>query len=397
LIVFEAAPFAATLACAGGGLLAIYLRLGREFDRSTSLLTVLLTATATPLWHALANPSFIDVAVFAGLAIIANVPARDRFRDWRGAGVIVAVLLVPLITPDVTSTPTLFTAGNGFLALTPVTYIAVIGMVIGARRWPLELIALLLALAVWPLLNTALVPAAALLAPGLAVLIDFARRRPFVAVAPLVLGAVLWNYWLMVQYTAGTVPKDAPISFAAMVRQQADVHTREPYVYPFAFPGNLLAAWREGIPLSRYDLLSGEPLSDRFEVRFDSAGDRFLLDGWGPRGSTSVGAFRPVIGRQASIVMPIQTDARGLEITILISSREAAAGATPTTMRVEINDQHVGDISINTATPTPSEARVHLRAEDVGRIIRAGYNRLTLVPSEPNRVAVYRVRLAPAA
>ena len=79
--------------------------------------------------------------------------------------------------------------------------------------------------------------ALAVVAPGLATVIEFARARPLVAALPLIAGAVLWNYWLMVQYTVGLLPKDEPVSFAAMVRQQADVHTRSPYVYPFAYAG----------------------------------------------------------------------------------------------------------------------------------------------------------------
>ena len=36
--------------------------------------------------------------------------------------------------------------------------------------------------------------------------------------------------------------------------------TRPPYFYPFSFPANVWFAWREGLPVDRYDLLAGEPI-----------------------------------------------------------------------------------------------------------------------------------------
>ena len=94
-----------------------------------------------------------------------------------------------------------------------------------------------------------------LLAPGLALAIDGVVRRPLVALAPLVVAALWWNHLLMAQYTVGLLPKDEPVSFGRLVQQQADLHTRSPYVYPFAFPANVWFAWREGLPVDKYDLL----------------------------------------------------------------------------------------------------------------------------------------------
>src|SRR5690606_36747631 len=97
-----------------------------------------------------------------------------------------------------------------------------------------------------------------MLAPGVALVIEFAVRRPLLVVAPLVAAALWWNHLLMVQYAAGMVPKDAPVPFAQIVRQQAELHTESPYFYPFAFPANVWFAWREGLPVGKYDVLSSE-------------------------------------------------------------------------------------------------------------------------------------------
>ena len=87
-----------------------------------------------------------------------------------------------------------------------------------------------------------------MLAPGLALVIEFVLRRPLLALAPALAGAIWWNHLLMVQYTAGMLPKDEPVSFGRIVRQQAELQTRSPYWYPFAFPANVWFAWRERCP-----------------------------------------------------------------------------------------------------------------------------------------------------
>ena len=116
-------------------------------------------------------------------------------------------------------------------------------------------------------------------------------RRPHVAARrSCAAAAIAWNYGLMVQYTAGMVPKDEPVSFGRVVRQQAELLTRPPYLYPFAFPANVWFAWREGLPVDRYDLLGGEPITADVDIALDARGERFLLDGWEAPGGDEWGA-----------------------------------------------------------------------------------------------------------
>ena len=152
---------------------------------------------------------------------------------------------------------------------------------------------------------------------------------------------------------------------------------------------SLLAAWREGIPLSRYDLLTGESAREHFELRLDRSGDRFLLDGWGPLGSTRSGSFRLLDGLRATAVFPFRHGGGDVDIALL------AAADVPTEADVLVNGNAVGELQI--ATGAPTELRLRIAAADVGRILRAGYNRLTIVTPGSRRIAIYRLRIAPAA
>jgi hypothetical protein len=392
--VGESAALVGTTAFAAGGLLLAYHRLRRDFDRIDSFLTVVLVAGATPLLHAIAEARLSDTGFFAALALSTLlVTTRVRRQAARIAVLVAITIVVPLIAPNTTTRPTLFTASNGFLALTPAVYAAVVGLAATARVNPAECAAMLIALVLWPFAPTSLVPSLVFVAPGLAAAIRWVRQRPLVAAAPLVVTAIVWNYWLMVQFTAGTIPKDAPVSFAAMVRQQADVHTRPPYVYPFAFPGNVISAWREGIPVQRYDLLSAEPQRDSFDLLMDRGADRFLLDGWGPLGGSAVGPYRVVVATRADVLMPLRPEPRDQDIVVVATLGDRGvefAGAA-----VVVNGEHVGTFRIGAGLP--SEARLRIAAADVGHILRAGYNRLSIVPSGPARIAIHRVRIAPSA
>ncbi len=167
---------------------------------------------------------------------------------------------------------TLFSSWHGLFSWTPIVYVAALGTVAYLRRewrWAAAgLVVLVLTAWIngatqdwaggWSFGGRRFTTVLVLLAPGLALVIEGAVRRPLLALAPLVVAALWWNHLLMVQYTAGLLPKDEPVSFGRLVRQQADLHTRAPYAYPFAFPANVWFAWREGVPVDKYDLLSPE-------------------------------------------------------------------------------------------------------------------------------------------
>ena len=189
---------------------------------------------------------------------------------------------------------TLFSSWHGFLSWSPVAYLAVIGTVAYLRRewrWAAATLAILFLTAWvngatqdwaggWSFGGRRFCSALVMLAPGLAMLVQFVLARPLVALAPLVVAALWWNHLLMVQYAAGMLPKDEPVAFGRIVRQQAELQTRAPYWYPFAFPANVWFAWREGVPVDKYDVLSPETPGPSFSLTFDCRAERFLLNGW---------------------------------------------------------------------------------------------------------------------
>lgn len=385
----EAWQFAASGLLTAGGLAALFLRLRSEFDLPETLLTLALLTGATPLLHTLVAGDVGSAALFSTVATM--VCTARRLPGTAQAGTLTAViLLLPVMARDQIVAPTLFSARDGFLSLAPMVYVAVIGVLARARHDTAECAALVLALVIWPRWHTALVPAVALLAGGLAAVVSLARRRPMIAAAPLLTGAIVWNYWLMVQYTAGTIPKDAPVSFAAMVRQQADVHTRAPYIYPFAFPGNLLAAWRNGIPLHQYDALSAEPWREHFDLQIDRNADRFLAGGWGAFGSNAAGTFRMVSGRATAIV-PLRPTGATYEVAVSAAARGQDGHGR---IQIEVGDRVIGSAQVPRGNTT--YVRFSVSAADVGGVFRAGYNRIAIVSSGPAPLAVYRLRVAPA-
>ncbi len=391
----------------GAGLLAINERLRVEFGRTLACLSSLVVFAATSLFFFMVPaPAPRLTAGFAVVAIVGTAVHRlTHGGSWPrlAAGVAVIVItagaaaLVAIggrsADDRVSWGGALFSASHGFLSLTPVAYIATAATIAYLRRNPAWAASALvsLGLCAWvasgshaqPWSSTML-PALAPLAPGLAFLIEYARKRPLMAVAPLVVAALLWNYLLMVQYAVGALPKDEPVSFAAMVRQQADVHTRTAYVYPFAFPMNVWFAWREGLPTDRYDLLAAEPLASSLDLALDRTADRFLLDGWDAPGADDAGPSWWMASPRASIALPLALPPeRDVAITIISRTRYEEP-VVEAELGVEVNGHEVGRF-VSAAT-APSSATFRLPADVARRTLRAGYNRLTFVNHGVRRV-----------
>ena len=357
-----------------------------------ALLSTVLCIAGTPLLFAVRRGDWADVLQFAMVAALLFESARVQSNAIRSAAWGSAAL-VPLVSRAVSGAElqSLFGA-DGFFSLTPTTYVALIGTVAYARRSLYWAVASLSLLVLWSATGSDLLALIAPLAPGLALAIDWVRRKPLVAGAPLVALAVGWNYWLMVQYTAGMIPKDAPVSFAAMVRQQADVHTRPPYIYPLAFPANVLFAWWEGVPIERYEVLAAEPRRNRFELLIDRGAERFLLDGWGPPGANETGPFRWLDAPSAALTFPLQPSRDAMTVEVLITAR-GDAPSTTSELTFVLNGHSIGRAHVSPAAAT--NARLPIGGPDVGRVLRAGYNRLSIVTAGPHRIAIHRVRIVP--
>lgn len=284
---------------------------------------------------------------------------------------------------------TLFSSWHGFFSWTPVAYVAALGTVAYLRReWRWATAALVvLFLTAW--VNGATQDWAAgwsfggrrfssvlvLLAPGLALVIDAAVKRPLVILAPIVAGALWWNHLLMVQYTSGMLPKDEPVAFSRLVRQQGDVATRAPFAYPFAFPANAWFAWRHDLPIDKYDVLSPEAFGPSFATRFDRSVEKFLLDGWEAPTGDEWGSAWWIRDSPATLAVPIALPPGRVAITIRTRTRldEPVVQAA---LALDVNGRQVGQFAAG--VPEPATATITVPAEVAARIMRTGFNRLSI-------------------
>ncbi len=282
---------------------------------------------------------------------------------------------------------TLFSSWHGFLSWTPVAYIAVLGTVAYVRRqwqWAVSALAILFLTAWvngatqdwaggWSFGGRRFTSVLAMLAPGLALVIEFVVRRPLVAVAPLLAGALWWNHLLMVQYTAGMLPKDEPVPFARLVRQQAELQTRPPYFYPFAFPANAWFAWREGLPLGKYDVLSSESAGPSIALTFDRSVEKYLLDGWDAPGGDDWGPAWWIGRNPASLAVPLDLRPGNVRITVRSRTRydEPVMRAS---MALDVNGHEVG--RFDAGVPDADTAVIDVPAAAAARIFRRGFNQV---------------------
>jgi hypothetical protein len=284
---------------------------------------------------------------------------------------------------------TLFSSWHGFLSWTPVAYIAVLGTFFYVRRdwrWAVSALVVLFLTAWvngstqdwaggWSFGGRRFSSALVMLAPGLALTLEFLVRRPFVILTPLIVGALWWNYLLMVQYTAGMLPKDEPVSFGRIVRQQAELHTRAPYWYPFAFPANVWFAWREGLPVDKYDVLSPEIPRASIDLTFDRTVEKYLLSGWDVPGGDDWGPAWWIGGTPAELAVPLAPQGGPLRLVVKSRTRfeEPPVRAS---LALDINGVEVW--RFDAGVPDASLATIDVPAGTARRVLRHGFNRLGL-------------------
>jgi hypothetical protein len=388
------------------GLAAVLERLRGEFAFALSIIATLLVFGATPLfWYTVYEPSAALTGCFAATSILLlaarrvlppGAPHTQRFAAVLGAAAVPTIVLVVMRSGAPSDHPigwvdTLFSSSHGVLSWNPVLYLAFVGMLAYGSRDRGSAVAAVAALGILaPLIawrsngvafgGAPFIAMAATLAPGLALLLDALRMRPAAGIAGLVTVALVWNYLLMVQYTIGLVPKNEPVSFARVVRQQAEVQTQPPFFYPFAFPANVWFAWREGLPVDRYDLLAIEPRRDAVDLALDRQADRFLLDGWDAPGNEEWGSVWWIGSRRATLTLPLALPRdRETRITLVTRTRveEPTFRAMEAEVGLEVNGTEIGRFIAPTSSP--GEAAFTIPAAASGRTWRDGFNRLTFV------------------
>jgi hypothetical protein len=230
----------------------------------------------------------------------------------------------------------------------------------------------------------------AVLAPGLALVVDALVRRPMIAMSVLAAGTIVWHQLLVAQRISGLIAHEDPPPFDRIVRQQAALATQEPFVYPFAFPANAWFAWRTGLPIHRYDLLGPESLLPSIDLTMNAAAAKYLLAGWGDAGSDPFGPLRWISPGGAELVLPIEPPERhGMLLHIRARTRSVPNVPAPE-LTLRVNGHAAG--TLTAPMERPLDATFELPPEVVSR----GFNRIVL-HSAPGSlpVAMYRIALEP--
>jgi hypothetical protein len=216
-----------------------------------------------------------------------------------------------------------------------------------------------------------------LLAPGLALIAHGLMARPIHAIAIVAIAAIGWNYALMAQYRGGAIPRTEAVSFADMMQRQAELFTKPPFFYPFAFPANVLFAWRTGLPIDRYDLLAPETLRHELDLVLGGNAGRFFLEGWGVPTTAEGGAAWWTAGSPATLVLPLRlAGSRPVRVEVESRARLIEPVRRPT-ITVMINNRAIGSF---VADPDKPSIATLSSSRDAWI---DGFNRVSFVAEEP--------------
>jgi hypothetical protein len=307
----------------------------------------------------------------------------------------------------------LFSSRHGLLTWTPFVWVALLGTIAYTRRRPLWAIPALIAFAAlvwtngsahdwaggWAFGGRRFTSVLAAFAPGVGLAVLAAYRRPLLVIAPAAAAIVGWNALLMTQYQRGLLPRDETVRFDTLVRQQAELVTRAPFFYPFAFPANVWFAWREGLPIDRYDLLGSEPLRAEMYLPLNDWGERFLLDGWQNGAGDEYGSRHYLVAPSGTILVPLDVPGDQAFAIDLEARADGEPRGAETRLDLSVNGRSFGDLRLEIGAAKPS--RRAFVAPAGAKIWRRGYNRVTITrPTDAapaTRFLVYALRVGAAA
>jgi hypothetical protein len=301
----------------------------------------------------------------------------------------------------------LFSSWYGLFTWTPLAYLAVIGMAFYAARQPyLGTAGAIVFLGTWLANGLAhdwhgswafgarrFVSALVVLAPGLALALEFFFRRPMIVASALVTAAIAWHAALMVQFHTHVIPRETAVRFDTLLREPANWWIpRLARFYPFAFPHNLWFAMTQGLPLERYDQLGYEPFSSRYRLVMDVGSDRYLLEGWSEESLGEGGLeHRTVNGPAATMVLPVRP-LEGRPVRLEVEGYVTTADGAPAVIDIEVNDQPVGSIELEHNMTTRA---ILVPADLVGKVWRTGLNRIRLLRRGEGALAIHAITAEP--
>jgi len=380
------ALFAASPALVALVLLDHVLR--RRVAEGVAFWTLVLAVYGTELYPLLAHaPDARRTTAFLMGTLALLVFGRTATRRLAFAALIVAGLA--LAGPWGLGGPGLarawFGSRAGLFFTTPLLWAGVCGLLMlgrheGRASAPL-VVAGLLPFACAPFLSAHLIdvalPALMLgLAVGCGALCRLVARRPAWVLAVLLPVVATSNLLFMEQYRY-TLRRDDTVSFPQVSEGNARLLSGA-VGSPIAWPANWIWSVRHGLPVERWDRLSGQRLDPSRHVVID-VGDldqdaAFLLGGWSVRHECGDAVCREVEGR-AEMVVPLERGPANLTLH--------AQG--PGALRVTINGADAGPVALG---PEMRPVRVPSPG------LRQGLNRLVLETDPGTRALVDGVSLS---
>ncbi len=372
--------------------------------RWQSVLFALLPAieALTALWRAgrardaaSLRSTLVGGVAFTMAAVVAFTPQMLAWKAMYGHYLAVSPIAPQIIWRHPHLVDVLFASQNGLFAMSPILYVAAIGLVIFARRRPAVGVPSLVVVAAMIYFNASVqdwwgsagyggrrfdgtlplfVIGAAAAVERLSTLLV---RRPRLAAAAVLGGLAIWNATFLAAAREGAVTAGAPTAFDDAGAAQARILHRW-IGHPFSYPANLWFAARHGVSPAHYDLpttsFMGEAI--RPSGRVDIGGDdrAYLLAGWFTPEREGGLSFRWAT-QQAAMSIPLGF---ATDVDLQIRLRAFPLPGPPQSVMVDTGAGRFGPLTVGTDWQT-------LVVAIPRAALRAGANQVVLTFSRVGR------------
>lgn len=300
--------------------------------------------------------------------LVASVTFLPQMLAWKS--IYGAYLAVSPVGPKIRLTEpqlllTLFSSRNGLVAMSPIVYVGLLGLVMFVRRHRATGLPLVLSVLAMIWFNASvqdwwgsdgyggrrfdgILPIVVL---GVAAALDTLRRwtaaQPQWVVGAAACALIAWNLTLMTAAQRGVVRLGEAIPFGPVSGAQARIW-HEWIGHPFSYPVNAWFAIRNRVSPATYDLLGpalflGDPLRPTGRIDIGNDDSLLMAEGWFPPERDGDTTFRWV-SRDARVILPL---ARVAPLTVQIRARAFSyPGAPPQLLTVHAGGTAFGPMAL---------------------------------------------------
>jgi hypothetical protein len=302
--------------------------------RWQSVIFALLPAieALTALWRAgrardtaAVRATLIGGVAFMLAAVVAFTPQMLAWKAIYGHYLAVSPVGPQIFWSHPQLVDVLFASRNGLFAMSPLLYVAAIGLILFARRRPAVGVPALVVVAAMTYFNAAIQDwwgsegfggrrfdgTLPLFVLGAAAAIEASSRllagRPRIAGALLFAAAAIWNLTLLAGTRGGQIPYGAPLSFGDAGAEQARL-LHGWIGHPFSWPASLWFAATHRVSPANHDLpltsFMGDAIRPSGRIDIGGADRAFLLAGWFAPEREGGTSFRWAT-QQAALALPL--------------------------------------------------------------------------------------------